>query len=259
MSLPRIAESRVAEIVKECVQVLNNIGPDFYLSEDDFEFAGLFEATGLQGQTGLGTDDGQTFKQKVLFNANLLREGLENAYLNTIYHELLHVIVNKYMIEHNIIKLDEKGDFKVLDEKFFKAIEEDNGHGGLWLELAVRVNKVLGLEIPITPYCNKREVNAVIEASIEDYGEFAIEITCQNCDSSLKLLSATNREELPVLPMLIEMYLDTKEKRSNKFCKKCGGTLYIIIRDNRLIDYLEDKINNDLLGVFISLRRQFLN
>jgi len=240
-SLPKISENRVIEIVHKCMEQLSAISPDFLLTTDDFEFGGLFEATGLQGQTSLGQTDGK-FKQVVTFNANMFREGLEDIYLNTIYHEFLHVIVNKYMILNNIIALDKNGQLKINNKKFFESVEDNKGHGGLWLEYAVRANKVLNLTIPITPYCSDASMQKVLDSSLDDYEEPAIEIVCQDCGAGNKFLTV-NVEELPGGFGLLAMYYDTVHKNINHFCKKCNGTMYIIIRDPKFKAFMDDALD----------------
>lgn len=252
-SAPKLSEGKIWEIVVNCCKTLSAIGPDFEVSESDFVKGEFFNATGLQGQTGLGAQNNEFFQQ-LSFNSNLFREGLEEAYLNTIYHELIHVIVNKYLISNNIIEIASGNMLHIINKEEFDKIQDNNGHGGRWLELAVRANKVLGLSIPITPYCNDREVEAVFNASIEESQEIPIEIDCQDCNFNRKFLSI-NLEELPSPGALMKLYLDTKYQKRNDACKKCGGTLYIIIRDQKFKDFLESQI--EAFMVFIQARHLF--
>lgn len=252
-SLPKLSEDKIWEIVASCCATLSAIGPEFEVSMADFERGDLYEATGLQGQTGLGAR-GDQFIQVLKFNVNLFREGLEDAYLNTVYHELLHVIVNKYMIKNGFIKVINNNQFQVINKEEFNKIQDDNGHGGRWLELAIRANKVLGLAIPITPYCSEREFNAVYNASIEDGQEAAFEIRCQDCGIGNKYL-VINPEELPELKFLLMLYFDTKNKNKNSVCKKCGGTVYIIIRDAAFKAFLDKRLE-ELTGL-IQMMKMF--
>lgn len=255
-SLPKISKDKVTEIIYGCMEHLSSLSSDFLLTKDDFEFGGLFEATGLQGQTGLGQTGGK-FKQMVSFNANMFREGLEDIYLNTIYHEFLHVIVNKYMILNNIITLDKEGQLKINNKEFFNAVEDNNGHGGLWLEYAVRVNKVLNLNIPITPYCSDENMQKVFTSSLDDYEEPAIEIVCQNCSAGTKFLTV-KVEELPSGFGLLAMYYDTVHKNTNHFCKKCNGTMYIIIRDPKFKAFMDNALEEHTMELmFYKITSQF--
>ena len=255
-SLPKIPQDRVIEIIYECMEHLSSLSPDFLLTKDDFEFGGLFEATGLQGQTGLGRADGK-FKQVVTFNANMFREGLEDIYLNTVYHEFLHVIVNKYMILNNIIALNGQGGLQVNNKEFFEAVEDNNGHGGLWLEYAVRANKVLDLNIPITPYCSEENMKKVLDSSFDDYAGPAVEISCQDCGAGTKFLTV-NVEELPRGFGLLAMYYDTVHKNTNHFCKKCNGTMYIIIRDPKFKAFMDNALEEHTMELmFYKITSQF--
>lgn len=239
-SLPKLSEDKVWEIVVNCCKTLSAIGPEFEVSEADFERGQFYEATGLQGQTILEVMNGSFFQQ-LRFNSNLFREGLEDAYLNTIYHELIHVIVNKYIVKNNFVEITRGNMFHIVNKEEWAKIHEDNGHGGRWLELAVRANKVLGLKLPITPYCSEREFEAVFNASIEDNQEAALEIRCQACGSGMSYLTV-NMDELPSIGCLMQLYYDTKHQKQNNVCKKCHGTMYIIIRDQKLKNFLEDKL-----------------
>ena len=255
-SLTKINKNKVTEIIYQCMEHLSSLSPDFSLTADDFEFGGLFEATGLQGQTGLGQTGGK-FKQVISFNANMFREGLEDIYLNTIYHEFLHVIVNKYMISNNIIALDENGQLKINNREFFKAVEDNKGHGGLWLEYAVRANKALNLTIPITPYCSDESMQKVLDSSLDDYEEPAIEIVCQDCGAGNKFLTV-NVEELPSGFGLLAMYYDTVHKNINHFCKKCNGTMYIIIRDAEFKAFMDRMLDDHAMELlFYKMTSQF--
>jgi len=255
-SLPKLSEDRITNIIYTCMEHLNSLGTDFAITKDDFEFGGLFEATALQGQTGLGADNGK-FTQVVTFNANMFREGLEDLYLNTIYHEFLHVIAHKYMIINHIIEIDQNGELKVNDEAFYKAEESDRGHGGIWLEYAIRLNKVLNLNIPITPYCSEKSVQQVLDASIDDYDTPPVEIVCQDCDLH-RIFLTVRPEELPDGFGLMAMYYDTIHKNKNHFCKKCNGTLYIIIRDAKFKAFLDKMIEQYSLALmFYQFGTQF--
>ncbi|MBP5693853.1 MAG: hypothetical protein J6X03_00110 [Bacilli bacterium] len=215
----------------------------------DFGQGELFEATGMQGQTRLGLKGGAFF-QELAFNANMFREGLEDIYLNTVYHELLHVIVNKYMIEHGIIKLV-NDDVEVVDKEFFEAMEQDDGHGGMWLELAVRANKVLDLAIPITSHCNDTEMEKVFMSSIDDYDDYAFEIVCQDCGYGHKWLTV-NPHELPDPTFLLAVYHDTKKKLTNSCCKKCGGTMYIDIKDKLFEEFIDKKLRELMFAAMMA-------
>ena len=170
----------------------------------------------------------------------MLREGLEDLYLNTVYHELCHAVVNKYMIVHNIIGLKEDGsDVIVNDQEFFDSVQEDAGHSGMWLEVATKVTSAFNLVIPITPHCSDEEVKNLIAAN--DDIEPVMEIACRNCDTHVTFLSF-DPAELPELPFLVTLYASTRDSFPNHFCKKCDGTLYIIIRDERFKDLLEKAV-----------------
>lgn len=232
---------------------MSAIGPDYEVSMDDFEQGELFEATGLQGQTALGAR-GDHFIQILSFNANLFREGLEDAYYNTVYHELIHIIVNKYLINNGFIQVSNGNQFQVINKEEFNKIQADNGHGGRWLELAVRVNKALDLVIPITPYCSDREMEAVFNASLEDEQEAALEIRCQDCGVGNRYLTV-NPQELPDPMFLLMVWFDTKNQNKNSICKKCGGTVYIIIRDKEFEQFLDARLD-EMLG-FIQMMKFF--
>ena len=255
-SLPKIPEDRIIEIIESCIDHLGSLSPDFILTYDDFTFAGFYEATGCQGVTSLGyTDDGLNFEQVVRFNINMFREGLEDIYLNTIYHELLHVLVNKYMILNHIIVMTGVNQHAVVDEKFYSDVSFNEGHGGLWLEYAKRANELLNLVIPISSHCSDAELKRVFDASIDDYGEPGVEITCQDCNSSDKFLVA-NPFETPINPAVLCIYYDTINKNKNSFCANCNGTLYITIRDKEfkaLMDAaLKDYLDKIVLFKFFS-------
>lgn len=255
-SLPKIPKDKVEKIIYDCMEHLSSLSPDFLLTKDDFKFGGLFEATGLQGQTGLGCRAGK-FIQVLTFNTNLFREGLEDLYLNTVYHEFLHVIVNKYMIAHNIIRLIENDQFMVVNREFFDKVQDDNGHGGLWLEYATRINKILNLNIPITPYCSDENMQKVLDSSLDDYTEPAVEIVCQDCGIGKKFLTV-NVEELPRGFGLLAMYYDTVHKNTNHFCKKCNGTMYIIIRDQKFKAFMDNALEEHTIELmFYRITSQF--
>jgi len=237
-STPRIADEKGAEIFWDCVSKLASLGEEFILTSEDFELGPFYNATGHQGTTGLGVKNDKFF-QVITFNRNMLREGLEDLYLNTVYHELCHAVVNKYMILHNIISMDEKKDMVINDQEFFNKIHDNDGHGGMWLELAEKVTKAFNLVIPITAHCSDSEVESLLTAN--DDIEPVMEIACRNCDTHMKFL-AFDKAELPEIPFLIFLYASTRDEFPNHFCKKCNGTLYIIIRDERFKALLEEGV-----------------
>ena len=237
-STPRITDERGTEIFWDCVSKLASLGEEFVLTSEDFELGPFYNATGHQGTTGLGVKSGKLW-QVITFNRNMLREGLEDLYLNTVYHELCHAVVNKYMIVNNIISLDEKNDMVVNDQEFFDKVQDNKGHGGMWLELAEKVTKAFNLAIPITANCSESEVEALLAAN--DDIEPVMELACRNCDSHMTFLSF-DPAELPDLPFLVTLYASTRDGFPNHFCKKCDGTLYIILRDEKFKDILEKAV-----------------
>ena len=245
----RISDERGAEIFWDCVAKLANLGEDFALTAEDFELGPFYNATGHQGTTGLGIKDDKFFQQ-LTFNRNMLREGLEDLYLNTVYHELCHAVVNKYMITHNIIGIDERKEMIINDHEFFDTVKQNDGHGGMWLELADKVTKAFGLAIPIMAHCSEGEVEALLAAN--DDIEPVLEINCRDCDNSMKFL-ALDKTELPEFPFLMFLYASTKDDFPNHFCKKCHGTLYIIVREEWLKLLLEKAVE-EMAGPIMLMR-----
>lgn len=87
--------SKVVDLIQECVHNFSNL--IFPVKSDDnfeFSFGNFYGATYRQGTTSFGYDeDLGSFICKISFNGNLLREGLEDLFINTVYHELCHYAV----------------------------------------------------------------------------------------------------------------------------------------------------------------------
>lgn len=130
----RLPKAVVEEIVNECIQKLAAIGPEFVIPPNTINSITLIETTTLQGRSGLWLDESTlTFKFMLEFNTNLFRTGLEDLYLNTVYHELLHVLVNLYAVNNKKIAIDYT-DKKIeeLDHTWVVAnMRELDGHQGL--------------------------------------------------------------------------------------------------------------------------------
>ena len=223
------------KIFWECVKNLNALGEEFTLTPDDFKFAGWFRATALQGQTRFYFDN--EAKQEVTLNELMLREGLEDMLLNTIYHELIHVVVNKLMLTLGIVNFDrmKQHEDPVVNHEIFDPLQEAGGHEWKWLEYAAIANEKLGLRIPITPECSDKEVADLLAAN--DDIQPVIEIYCTQCGASQKFLTL-NDKEIPA-PVVLGIYADTKTKNENHACKKCQGTLYIKVEDEQLRQKLD--------------------
>ena len=134
----------------------------------------------------------------------MLREGLEDILINTIYHELLHVVYNKYAIENKLVGWDENGKLFQADE--FKEVQAHGGHWGKWLEWADYISKELNLTLPITANCAANEVERLIKAN--DDIEPAVEIYCTNWDNKMSFLSVsetTIEHEFPEPFILFEL------------------------------------------------------
>ena len=251
----RIPEEKGNAIFQECVNSLASLGDIFKLTSDDFVFAGWYEATNLQGQTHMSGKDGKFDIQQVALNSHMLREGLEDILINTIYHELLHVVYNKYAIANNLLGWTDDGS-ETYTTPEWDEVQEHGGHWGKWLEWAKEVSEKLHLVLPITPYCAADEVERLIAAN--DDIEPAVEVYCLSCDNRVKFLSISPTaldNEFPELPILFELYYSTKEKIPNNLCGKCHGTLYIIIRDEKFRDLLDEKLDEFL--TFMALRKLF--
>ena len=82
-------------IMERCIEEFNDkIFP--VVSDENFRFSfePFYAATSRQGTTSFGYDqDEGHFVCKISFNKNLLREGLEDIFINTIWHELCHYAV----------------------------------------------------------------------------------------------------------------------------------------------------------------------
>lgn len=235
-----VSKERGEEIFWECVETLSNLGPEFKLEPNkDFTFGGWFAGTGLQGQTRFSGEP-TGFKQDVILNQNMLREGLYDMFINTIYHELLHVVVNKMLIDTGVLVLPaEQGGDPVANHELFDQLQAAGGHAWKWLDYAAIVTDKLGLAIPITPNCMDKELYALIDAN--DDLEPACVIYCTQCDNKMTYL-AINETELP-LPLLLSFYLDTKHQNKNTACKKCHGTVYINIKDKNFERWLEENLS----------------
>lgn len=130
----RLPKAVVEEIVNECIQKLATFGPEFVIPPNTINSITLIETTTLQGHSGLCLDESTlTFQFKLEFNTNLFRTGLEDLYLNTVYHELLHVLVNLYAVNNKKVVIDHTNkEVEELDPAWVETnMRELGGHQGL--------------------------------------------------------------------------------------------------------------------------------
>ena len=234
-------------LFQDCIENLKKLGDKYKIDEEDFVFGGWFEATTLQGQVGLGVENGE-FRQSIAFNKNLLRAGLEDILVNTIYHELLHIITNKELIKLGYIKVSEDGEKpEVVNKSLFNNLQEQGGHAWLWLEMADEVNKKFNLELPITAHCTDDEVKRVLVAN--DDQEVQLEIYCTECDNSTKYISL-NPHEIPI-HFLAALFQSTENDTENDFCGKCHGTMRMKIYNKDFEDWLRAKASDILLAMML--------
>lgn len=195
-----LSESQVQPYIKSCVDVVNSLG--YNLNRDEFIFS-LAEPEEINedgcafGSTGLSQNSD---KIELKINKYIATSDMMGWLLNTILHELGHVIQFKYAIDHKfIVRTNNEWQRANIDNSVYSFLfgtTEERGHSRFWLSVVNKINQLGFLQWPITPVMTNDDEFEKYIGEFEYYGSPKYKVICKKCGFKLVFNSSNSGIDL---------------------------------------------------------------
>jgi hypothetical protein len=146
-----------------CIKKLRQIGCNIIV-DDLTSIDYFFSDTELGLLTILGKH-----KYKISINGKLSKQEKQSLLLNTLYHELCHIIQFNEAFDNNIIDFNNKTKEIVCvsqnENLLINVIFGIDGsyHSDYWLQLAKEINQLLKINPPIVAWLNKKDLDLFLK------------------------------------------------------------------------------------------------
>lgn len=250
---PFLIEKEVGEIFWDCVRNCKRTKNfELNINEDHLIFDGIVSKGTSHGDNGscevIQEDD--HFIYHITVKDLLCHESTKKYLINTIYHELAHVLeLDNAALKFKLLLHTNKSEAQKFWNKFLKEYKTVE-HTSAWHRIADLMNKEFKLDPPIAERSAPEEETAVAKAnknaggkysSVDDVENPGIIINCSGDSCDLEEYPYNTPEELKTNPKLFNIVKRILLKPGSVKCPRCRTDMYMYFQQ----EWFEDSDTYD--------------